>query len=398
MSNSVSFVFNFLAFFPSVVSLTCYLAFDAVHICFIGNPVLLLTFFFLFALFKTTMSLSTLRARVPLVSLASLTDDSLLVILRLLSVPQLLAFLSLSRRFNCLIVQYIFSRYRTLAMPMLYHYWMYMDIEQPVFFSRNFHAYTTFYRNRGSFFRYNYLLKNEENHHRQLYLSRPSSFLLHLPNLFSRLESFAVSYKFGDESHPLSEEETIISRLCVGFLRSTWSRTLVSLQVQVIMSALPQSNETIFSQLNQLSALRHLFLRFRFPGDTEMLIDFLPDSMPVLGQLVSFSLHVYKGVNIGTILGQLAPDLAYLSLVSVPCSEPDFCAFLTSKPSYKHTLRTLELGLCDDTFKVWCSPQASTLVRHCLSLENLSLVNLSNLFSVDVSCYRTVSRFSPTDQ
>lgn len=314
------------------------------------------------------MSLSTLRARVPLVSLASLTDDNLLVILRHLSVPQLLELLFLSRRFNFLIVQYIFPRYRTIAIPRLRY--KPMDVEQPVFFSRYFRAYTTFNKTQSSFFQPNHYLRYAEYRHGQLYRSRPNSFPIHLPHLFPRLESFTFSYKLQDQIQLLSDEETLINRLLSGFLRSTWFRTLVSLELQVIQTALPQSSETFYSQLNQLPSLRHLFLRFLSPGGTQMRI--MPDSMPVLRQLVSFSLHTYEAVNAATLLGQLGPDLAYLSLLYVTCREQDFLAFLTGKPSYKATLRTLELLLLDETFH---SPHVSSLARLCPSLEKLSTIS-----------------------
>lgn len=352
------------------------------------------------------MSLSTLRVRLPPMhardSLTSLTDDNLLLLLRFLSVPQLLAFLSLSRRFNRLIVQFTLPHYRAILMQVTRISLPAGDpphmpngrFEQFFSFSRRFHRHT------GIFFSQSIdRLPVKALRSRQLHQTLSSSLPIHLPQLLPRLQSLTFAYYIHEE--PLSREsvgngpfndefEALWARRIskrplhiepasngplIGYLQSHWRQSLVSLELNLLSEGFgqgPLSGELLFNQLNQLSALRHLSLLFSY--GFRFIERIIPDSMPVLGQLDSFALYRYKAPNVPTLLRQLGPNLRSLSLYLVICSEEDFLSFLSSKPTYRQTLRTLEIHLSK-----WYptegarhnTPRLSTLANYGLPLEHL---------------------------
>lgn len=347
------------------------------------------------------MSLSTLRARLPLPSLASLTDDSLLVIFRHLPLHQLWVLLSASRRVNCLIVQHILSRYRTIQIADVR--FLDQNAQYLIFFYLNFHEYTVFDQSRNDPYidTLRYIPYDEpSNAHRHRYRSVLSSFPLHLPQLFPRMQSFDFAY-FLHEDGILSGEEVAVNRRLIGYLASGWSETLVSLKLWLIMDTPPQPGEQpLFGPLNQLVALRHLFIGFASlyrDLTQELTISLIPDSMPVLGRLVSFSLHTYNGANVVTLLRQLSPNLTFLSLLGVACSGQDFIAFLRSKPSYKQSIRTLDIYLYREEINYRSTPQLSALAEHFLSLEILR-IGLFSLLADNPDgifpFFRSLSRFS----
>lgn len=322
------------------------------------------------------MSLSKLRAQIHLDSLSSLTDDSLLIILRFVSVPQLLALLSVSRRLHYLILQHTLPHYRTILM---YNQMNHSGhLKRAFFFSRRFYAQTHFLNTICRHLLPKRALRPGELHPTGLHFFPPN-----LPHALPRLQSFTFSYFFSDE---LVRSQRDVNRLLTGYFDSNWSQTLVSLELYLILDTLnlrSPSDELFLVQLNQLSSLRHLSLHFwalweHFPDRI------LPDSMPVLGHLLTFKLHRYPARNTGTLLHQLGPNLTCLTLYSVVCSEQDFLSFLSSKPTYRHTLRTLEIDLIDER-DGWptplpVTPRVSTLANYGLPLERL----LSKSFMIAV--------------
>lgn len=310
------------------------------------------------------MSLSTLQA--PRVSLASLTDDSLLVILGHFTVPQLLVLLSVSKKLYHIIVQYILPRYRTILLPYLSV--DYQLLKQSIFFSRRYLAHSTLYVPAL------FVQDNERPPKNcileQLFKSQLCSFPLYLPRLLPHLQSFTFFYFFEDDGL-LNSKKAYINILLTGYLRSTWSETLVSLKLCFGIGPRPSAERTtfLFEQLNQLHSLRNLFLHF---VSWDIFTQFqLPDSIPVFGQLLTFSLHFYNGANSVNLLPQLSPNLTFLCLSIVSCSFANIVTFLSSKSSYKRTLTTLELNL-NGFFCPITGPQMSTLIDSCLLLQRFS--------------------------
>lgn len=316
------------------------------------------------------MSLSTLRPT-PRTSLACLTDDSLLLIFSYLTVPQLLPLFMASRRLHQLILKYPLPQYRTLLFG--YSPAEKTDDDEPLnshqanrivqlYYSKHFHPFTDFCQRKGLQPEIGYLEHRAFNRRpRRLHSSQLDTFPESLPNLFPRLASLTFSFF-------LTLEQVSVNGLLRGYLSSPWSTGLVSLHLFIEVTPVPIGETAPFLPLHYLSGLRHLFLEFNQESST-----LLPDSMPILSQLTSFSLHRYKGANVNILLGQLGHNLAFLSLLYVSCTVNEFALLLRGKPSYRETLKTLEVDLVNEegTFDVQIFSHVS---QHLPSLQRLFIV------------------------
>lgn len=310
-------------------------------------------------------------------TLNALNDDCLLLLLSTLSVPQLFKLRAVSRRFSYLIERYTLPQCRTLV----YGFETAQGVEHfpsnlklgdqgtvDVYFANHQHVYSDL-RLRVAF--------PKELLDRQLPLSklvpvRLATLPLSLPTLFPRLSCLTLTYFFASSKISLTAEQLAVNRLTVVYLASHWSSSLISLHLYLQVPIGPQHDYALFDTLNKLSSLRQLFIEFtdfyrqRYPPERMPL---LPDSMSLLSQLTHFSLHFYGGSNLAILLHQLGPELTFLSLFQVIGTVHDFAAFLRAKPTYRRTIKTLEVHF---NYKYeWQLPFFALTTKYLPSVERL---------------------------
>lgn len=284
-------------------------------------------------------------------SLLELNDDVLLLILAHFTVPELLQLRATCRRFSHLIEQYRLPLIRTLVTSSVAKQYQISGPLVKVAFSHNPHPYTDYCRRTG------FGIQEAQN----FFTSLPqggsllslnlSAFPISLPQLLPRLSSLTYShFLVSDTDDSRRKDESSVNQILHTYLHSNWSNTLTSLHLNLFVpfQETTQPNHTIVGCLNQMPSLKHLFLEFnRFVQPTDAFPGpLLPDSMPILGQIISFSLHNYGSSNTATLLSQLGPNLVFLSLFDVACSIDDYVTFLQGKsPTYGHSLKTVELYL-----------------------------------------------------
>lgn len=274
-------------------------------------------------------------------TLCTLNDDCLLLILNHLSVAQLFPLRAASRRLCHFIERYNLPKCRTL----IYGYDKANGEKSrehsgtvEVYLSHRQHVYSDFCKQIGS-------EKADDERFlpvNDLFSVRLSALPLSLPLLLPRLTCLTWTHFLVDQVELPTDEQSTVNRLLLTYLNSHWSTSLVSLHLYIEVPPMPQPDNTFFEHLNRLLSLRHLYIDFsRFINPEDGFL--LPSSIPILCQMYSFSLHFYGGSNTASLLAQLGPDLSFLSLVQVTYSTDQFAAFLAAKPTYRQTLKVLEL-------------------------------------------------------
>lgn len=315
-----------------------------------------------------------------------LNDDCLLLLLlELLSLPQLLQLRAVSRRLCYLIERYRLPKYQTL----LYGYSKgekeareANSADQSVLLhvSTHLYAYSEFNLKRRlslcdlcdlSFV----------SPPRLIFPLKRLVFPLSLPSLLPGLASLTATRFLVNKGVPLSEEASQVNRIMAHYLRSSWTETLVSLHLYIHVPTRPQPETEFWGLLGDLSILKYLSIEFSHFAQDYFSSSFLPDSLSVLGRLTSFSLSNYGGPNIPLLLSQLADNLTYLSLWDIACSVEECTAFFKSKPTYSRTLKTLEILLHGPVNWAFDWRIITMTAQHLPSLERAVL----NFVSLDVS-------------